>query len=94
MNKYRITREEYYNEFGSGGKVSFYVQELKPFFFFWKRWSYIKHEVCGWGDCYNERTKFDSMHSAKEFIKTVLCTGLERNRVSKIIMGEFNCVDT
>ena len=91
MAQYIITREEYHNEYGEGKGAKFYVKELKPFLFFWKRWIYIKHEYCGWEDCYMERTQFKSVHDAKKFIKNVLCTGLERNSYSNMNMGEFDC---
>jgi hypothetical protein len=47
MEQYIITREEYHNEYGEGKGAKFYVKELKPFLFFWKRWIYIKHESYG-----------------------------------------------
>ena len=91
MARYIITREEYHNEYGVGKGASFYVKEFKPFLFFWKRWVYIKHETCGYSDCYQERTKFKSLHEARGFIKEVLCTGKERDGVSQFVMETFEC---
>lgn len=91
LSKYRITREEYCNEYGVGAGPSFYVQQLKPFLFFWTRWVYIKHEECGYGDCYKVKTRFKSKPDALEFIKQVLCGNLKRDTFSRHILEEYNC---
>jgi len=87
---YRITREEYYNEFGKGTSPSFYVQELRPFLFFWKRWLYIKHEQGVYQDFYTERTSFNSMLDAKNFIKEVLINEVSRQKVSKMVIETYD----
>ena len=91
MNKYRITREEYHNEYGVGNGPSFYVQQLKPFLLFWKRWYYVKHVECGWGDCYNVKTKFNSKKDAESFIRDILCTCKKRDGHSRMILKTYNC---
>jgi len=91
MNKYRITREEYHNEYGVSGDPTFYVQQLKPFLLFWKRWVYIKHMECGWVDCSNIRTRFKSKYEAESFIKEILCNNTKREGYSRHIMGEYDC---
>ena len=91
--QYIITREEYHNEYGEGKGAKFYVKELKPFLFFWKRWIYIKHESYGgMGDCYQERTQFKNVLDARDFIKNVLCTGLDRSKVTMMIMEKHDCL--
>jgi|TARA_B110000902_G_scaffold113442_1_gene133661 hypothetical protein len=92
MGQYQIVREEYHNEYGEGKGAKFYVKELKSFLFFWKRWNYIKHETCGWGDCYYERTHFKNVLDARDFIKNVLCTGLDRSKVTMMIMEKHDCL--
>ena len=91
MGQYQIVREEYHNEYGEGNGAKFYVKELKSFLFFWKRWNYITHETCGWGDCYYERTKFKSVFDAREFIKNILCPGKEKDAISSCVMEEYDC---
>ena len=93
MAQYIITREEYHNEYGGGKGAKFYVKELKPFLFFWKRWIYIKHESYGgMGDCYQERTQFKNVLDARDFIKNVLYTGLDRSKVTMMIMEKHDCL--
>ena len=91
MNQYVITREEYHNEFGRGKGASFYIKERKPFLFFFKKWSYVTHRARGYKGYYRERTKFQSVPDAREFIKHVLCTGLERDGMSNWVMERINC---
>ena len=90
-HNYRITREEYRNEHGASADASFYVQQLKPFMLFWKRWFYIKHEECGWGDCCKVRTRFKSKYDAKCFIKDILCNDIKRQSYSRHIIGSYDC---
>ena len=88
MSQYIITREEYHNGYGEGTGVSFYVKELKPFLFFWKRWRYITHKYKAE---FEERNKFKSVFDAREFIKNVLCTHKEINAVSVWVMERHDC---
>jgi hypothetical protein len=92
MNNYQIIREEYHNEYGEGKGATFYVKELKPFLFFWKRWVYIKHTTCGWGDCYKEKTSFSTVEKARNFIKNVLCTNLKREQRTTSVVEEGDCI--
>lgn len=90
MPKYRITREEYHNEYGAGQGPIFYIQEIKRVLPFCEKWVYIKHESNGFRSRYQERTKFKSLFEAKEFLKNILSKGKELNKHSQHIMGEYN----
>ena len=91
MNKYQIIKEEYHNEFGVADEPNFYVKERIPFLIYWKRWVYIKHTTCGWGDCYKERTSFSTVEKARNFIKDVLCTNLLRETYTSNVVEECDC---
>ena len=92
MEKYRITREEYHNEFGAGQGATFYVQQLKSFLFLWKRWVYITHEE-RWasGRIIDVKTGFKSMVDAENFINVILCPGKKRSAGSFYVIGEYSC---
>jgi hypothetical protein len=88
LNKYRIIKKVYHNGYGETSTPTFYVQLLKPFLLFWKRWVYIKHT--GYGG-YNSPTTFDSEYHAQCFIKGVLCKEVKTNSYSRHILGEYDC---
>jgi hypothetical protein len=44
------------------------------------------------GDCYQERTPFKNVLDARDFIKNVLCTGLDRSKVTMMIMEKHDCL--
>jgi hypothetical protein len=90
MDNYQIIRKEYHDENGIATGPTFYVRELKSFLIYWKRWVYIKHTTCDWGDCYKERTSFDSQKEARNFIKDVLCTNLLREKYTSSVVEEYD----
>jgi len=92
MDNYQIIRKEYHNEFGVADEPNFYVKERIPFLIYWKRWVYIKHTTCDWGDCYKQRTSFSTVAKAKNFIKNVLCTHLKREQHTTSIVEEGDCI--
>ncbi len=76
MNKYKIIERIYFNEKGEPGDPKYYIKELKHIIplFGWKRWVYIKEYY------YWVPIVWDSVEEAQEFIDTVLCHGLPRNK--------------
>ena len=89
-SKYRITREEYHNEYGLGTGPDFFVQKLSRIFFFWHKWEYIRHEECGLHDCRKVRTKFKNKKEAKDFIEEILVKKKEVGTHSHYVIGEYN----
>lgn len=90
MKKYRITREEYCNEFGASEEVYFYVQYLKTFLFL-KKWIYITHKEHRMGIKYRAKTSFKSITDAESFINVILCSGKKRSARSFYVIGEYSC---
>jgi hypothetical protein len=82
MNKYKIIERIYFNEMGEPGDPKYYIKELKLVipFFGWKWWVYIKEHIDGYGDYYQVPIIWDSVEEAQEFIDTILCPELPRNK--------------
>lgn len=95
MTKYKIIERIYFNEKGEPGDPKYYIKELKPIipFFGWKRWVYIKEHISGYGDYYWDPIVWDSVEEAQEFIDTVLCPGLPRNKYQVKEVKTVNCND-
>jgi len=89
MARYRITREEYYDEYTNAGAAGFYILEEKTYLFLFKRWTYITHRVCNISTCYRERTKFKSLGHAESFVRRVLCTTAKKTNPHVSIMKEI-----
>lgn len=85
--KYRILREEYYNEVGVSTKVFFTVKKLNYFLWF-RWWSYIKTKNCS-GACYNEVIKFNSFWDAEKFVNEVLKKNRPKEKWYIMVMKEI-----
>jgi hypothetical protein len=73
MNReYKIFKQSYINEYGKETITYYYIKESRKFLGI-TFWFEIKHEICGMGDCYNVRTRFDTIEKAETFIKETLC---------------------
>lgn len=71
MSKYRILREDFFDEKGSSLKTCFFIQKQYKFLFF-KWWRYIKHENVGIKSLKNIPLHFDGMMEAEKFINNIL----------------------
>jgi hypothetical protein len=80
----------YYDEYGKEQDKHYYIQKRKSFLGI-KYWSDIKHEVCGYGDCYNITTQFKSQTDAYNFVNTVLCPQKKKNSWENTIVNEIEC---
>jgi hypothetical protein len=86
MKLYRIIESIFNDEYGKEQSKHYFVQKRKSFLGI-KYWSDIKHEVCGYGDCYNITTQFKCPADAYEFVTTVLCNQDKRNTWKNTIVN-------
>lgn len=90
MIDFRIKRYEYFNERGKVTNEYYYIQQRKKFL--WKyRWSDVKHEECGYGDCCKTRTKFKTLDEAQQFVENVLCPKLPIDCHKKTVVDIITC---
>jgi hypothetical protein len=89
-NQYKIFRQSHLDEYGVEGSISYYIRERKTFLGV-QYWKDITHEICGMGDCYNIRTRFDSEEKAETFIKEKLCTKIGKDKWVEKEVKELNC---
>lgn len=75
LKGWTIERVEYVDEYGEKKNEHFQIYRVIPFLFYWTTREYVKHEECGWGDCYNVTTKFSTLEKAQEYSDRVLCKG-------------------
>ena len=90
MKKYRIIREQINNENGRVSSLNFYIQILEPKLIFWKKWKYIIQP--GNKDLkFPERTSFQSIIEAENYIKWVLIPNKNRrSEVFQIVINEYD----
>ena len=95
MSKYKIIERVYYNERGEASTPTYHIKELKPLipFFGWRRWVYIKETQCGWGDCYKVRMAWATVEDAQNFINTILCPQVPREKHEYTEIKTVNCND-
>jgi hypothetical protein len=91
MNRqYKIMKESYFNEYGVEANVYYYIMESRTFLGI-AYWKSIKHQICGMGDCYNFRTKFNTIEDAEKFITEKLCTRIGHSKWVKAEIKNINC---
>ena len=92
MADFRVKHYEYFDENGKVANEYYYIQQRIKFLweYYWKD---IKHEECGWSDCYKVRTKFKTIEEAKSFIKDVLCPELPREKSRETEVAIVDCKD-
>jgi len=88
--KYRIFERYYCDEYGNINNHEFLIKISKTFFGL-KYWKFIKHRECGWGDCYNVPTKFNSEEKAREFIQNILCKNIPRQEWISTPIKDISC---
>ena len=95
MSKYKIIESVYYNEQGKASAPTYHIKELKPLipFFGWTRWVYVKETHCGWGDCYKVPMAWAAVEDAQNFIDTVLCPQVPRDKHKHTEIKTVNCND-
>ena len=95
MSKYKIIERVYYNGKGEANAPKYYIKELKPIipFFGWKRWVYVKETYCGWGDYYKVPMVWAEVEDAQNFINTVLCPQVPRDKHEYTEIKTVNCND-
>jgi len=71
MTKYRIVREDFFNEQGESLKILFFIQQRRSFLgITW--WSYIKYKHIGPKTIGKIPAQFTSTTQAEDFIKNIL----------------------
>lgn len=96
MSKYKIIKRVYYNEKGEVSAPTYFIKELvKPIipFFGWGRWVYIKETECVYSGCYRVRMKWNTVEDAQNFINTVLCPQVPRDKHEYTEVKTVNCND-
>lgn len=90
-SKYRVMQEVYVNRYGVKEPGKFYIQYLWFKIFGLSIWRSIKHVVYGgWGDSYNEVTKFETAKEARDHIKD-LCSRVHNGKWTKKIVSTHYC---
>ena len=87
--KYRIIREDYFNEVGESTKVYFTIKRFRKFLWF-KWWSYVKFTECHHeSGCYKTILRFDNLEKAEKFVNETLIKNKPRERWHSMIMREI-----
>ena len=90
MYRYKIYKEQYFNEYGGCNHKYFYVKYLKKYF--WgSRWVYLKHKEGGMSGSYMAITQFSSPENATATIKNILCKNKPRDIHITTEIKEINC---
>jgi hypothetical protein len=96
MNKYKIIEKTYFNERGKPNEPRYYIKELKSVIplFGWKRWVYIKETHYDY-ECHHYKTRmvWNTAEDAQEFINTVLCPGVLRDKYQIKEIQTVKCND-
>jgi hypothetical protein len=88
--KYQIVEAKYYNEFGEEKSKVYQIRRRKKFLGI-SYWSWVTHQICGMGDCYDVRTEFESHSKAHDFVVDVLCGNECRDGWNSKVISEFDC---
>jgi len=90
MSKYRVVREDYYNERGISFDTCFFIQKQKSFLFF-KRWVYITHKDVGIKTLNKVPLHFKGgLLEAEDFIKDVLSKDIMINGHHLCVLREYD----
>lgn len=90
MERFRIKKYEYCDEYGKRINAFFYVSECKKFLGF-SYWRDIKHDEYGYGDFRSVLTKFETIEQAQDFINNILCPNKGRDGRKVTIVDRVNC---
>jgi hypothetical protein len=88
--KYQIVEAKYHDEYGKEIRKGYYIKRRKKFLGI-HYWSWVTHQICGMGDCYDVRTEFKTHAEAHDFVLNVLCGNENRDGWSYKIVSEFDC---
>ena len=90
QSNFLINHYERFDEYGKLQREYYYIQEWKRLLW-WYRWVDIKHEECGYGDCYKIRTTFKTLEEARNFVREVLCPEIPRDGSREKVVDEMVC---
>lgn len=88
--RYKIIKYSHFNEYGEEYAPHYYIKEKRTIFGI-EYWKTITHEVCGYGDVYNERTIFKTQKKAEEFVRDKLCKGVSIDKTKEIEVKTIDC---
>lgn len=89
--KYKIYKKHYHNKYGKIENTKFFIKKKKKGFLGRTYWKTVTHRECGYGDCWNETTTFETEERAGEFIKDILCPGIPRQQWVETPISEMSC---
>ncbi len=87
---YQIVEAKYHDEYGVEKSKVYQIKRKKSFLGI-PYWSWVTHQICGMGDCYDVRTEFKTHSDAHDFIVGVLCGNNGRDGWSYKVISEFDC---
>jgi hypothetical protein len=91
--KFKILKEEYFDDYGTINGTVFLIQEKKSFLGI-SYWKYITRTERGWGDSYKVPITFGTKKGAEEFIANILCPNKPRDKHVKAEITEINCTQS
>jgi uncharacterized protein (DUF1800 family) len=89
--KFRIIENIYRNEYGEQKSKNYHIEVQKKFLGI-RYWKAEKHLECGYGDCYNVITKFETHTAAYEFAVTKIARRVKKDGWDATVINQFEIV--
>jgi len=88
MPKYRVVREDFFDEKGRSLKIIFFIQKQYSIFRI-KWWKYIRYKNIGIKTLRKVPLHFENLYEAQDFIKDSLLNGRKYKGHHKLVMKEY-----
>ena len=89
--EYFIEKRQYHDELGKPSDPYYLIFSYRIFLGFIRYKKYITERNCYYSGCYKTQIEFKTIEKAEEFIQTILCPQIPREKTKVEIIKSINC---